>query len=197
MTRPRRLKIHHILNASRSNGPGQRAVVWTQGCTLGCPGCFNPETHDFISGEGKPVEDIARDLINLAYGIEGITISGGEPFQQAHALADLLDIIRRSSSLSIIVFTGYTLDELRGIPGAPAALSSIDVLIAGRFEVKNRLAAGLVGSANKTLHFLTPRYSAVDLGSIPEAEVFIQPDGDVVLTGIRPLTWQPEKRQAG
>jgi anaerobic ribonucleoside-triphosphate reductase activating protein len=174
-----------------------RAVVWTQGCNLGCPGCFNPETHDFKPGERIGVDILASMLLDLAPGIEGITISGGEPFQQAPALADLLAIVGRTSPLSIIVFTGYTLPELRKIPAASSVLASIDLLIAGRYEDASRLAVGLIGSANKTLHFLTPRYTAADLESVPEAEVIIAPDGGVELSGIRPLKWHPGKRQAG
>jgi anaerobic ribonucleoside-triphosphate reductase activating protein len=197
MRYPRSLKIHQLLNASRTNGPGLRAVVWTQGCSLGCPGCFNPETHDFKPGERVSIDVLASTLLDLAPGIEGITISGGEPFQQAPALAELLHIVRRSSPLSVIVFSGYTLPELNKIPAASRVLASIDLLIAGRYVQASRLAAGLVGSVNKTLHFLTPRYTSSDLESVPEAEVIINPDGGVVLSGIHPLAWQTEKRQVG
>jgi anaerobic ribonucleoside-triphosphate reductase activating protein len=197
MPYPLSLKIHHLLNASRTNGPGLRAVVWTQGCSLGCPGCFNPETHDIKPGERVNIDVLASTLLDLAPGIEGITISGGEPFQQSPPLAELLRIVRRSSPLSVIVFSGYTLHELQKIPGASRIFASIDLLIAGRYEQASRLAAGLIGSTNKTLHFFTPRYTASDLESIPEAEVIINPGGDVFLSGIHPLAWQTEKRQLG
>jgi anaerobic ribonucleoside-triphosphate reductase activating protein len=197
MGRPRSLLLHHTLPASLSNGPGLRAVIWTQGCTLGCPGCYNPETHGFKSGERNSVTKIASYLINLSPEIEGITISGGEPFQQAPALADLLTIVRSTSHLSILVFTGYTFAELREIPHAQRALALIDVLISGRYMLKHHLAVGLLGSANKTIHFLTPRYNCSNLGAVPEAEVLINPDGSVILSGISPLEWQSAKRDVG
>jgi anaerobic ribonucleoside-triphosphate reductase activating protein len=197
MLSPRSLKIHHMLKASRANGPGLRAVVWMQGCSLGCPGCFNPDTHDFKTGERIDVERLAISLLELPPEIEGITISGGEPFQQTPALADLLASIRRSSTLSVVVFTGYTLEELNTIPSAPTVFPSIDLLIAGRYEQTNRVAAGLLGSSNKKLHFLTQRYTAADMASVPDAEILINPDGSIVLSGIHPVNWHPKVRERG
>ena len=69
----------------------------------------------------------------------------------------------------------------------------VDVLIAGRYERRYHLGAGLLGSSNKKIHFLTPRYSARDLAAVPDAEVLIQPNGEVFLSGISPLDWQERK----
>lgn len=129
-------------------------------------------------------------MLALAPGIEGVTISGGEPFQQAPALAELTTALRAASPLSIIVFSGYSMAELQRIPAATAVIGSIDLLIAGRYEHSRRVAAGLLGSANKSLHFFTQRYTSADLEEVPEAEVLIESGGGIVLSGIEPLQWR-------
>ena len=106
------LRVHHFLPASRANGPGVRAVLWTQGCSLACPGCFNPETHTRQGGSDVPVADLLAALRALPAEVEGITISGGEPLQQAPALTNLLREVRAQTPLSVILFTGYTLAEI-------------------------------------------------------------------------------------
>lgn len=182
------LLLHHFEPISLSNGPGIRAVVWVQGCTLGCPGCFNPETHAH-EGEWVEVEELAAQIVDLGATIEGITISGGEPLQQLPALLDLLRAIKKKTSLSVLVFTGFQWEELKRIKDTEEFLRMIDVLIAGRYEANLRVARGLIGSSNKTAHFLTDRYSIQALDETPEAEVTILPDGQVVLSGIHPVVW--------
>lgn len=189
---PERLLIHHFEPASRANGPGLRAVLWVQGCAFGCPGCFNPETHDFHAGEHWTVAE-ALERIQQArqqYPLEGLTISGGEPLQQHHALATLLAAVRAQTNLSILVFTGYDWDELQRLNGIQRLLASVDVLLAGRYDASKRVAKSLLGSSNKTVHYLTPRYTAADLAAVPQAEVIIAPDGDVTFSGIDPLEWE-------
>ena len=94
-----RVRLHAVELASRANGPGLRSVVWFQGCTLGCSGCFNPGTHDSGGGYDTEVESLAEQLLS-APNIEGISISGGEPFQQPDALADLVARLGRRLSPS-------------------------------------------------------------------------------------------------
>ncbi len=183
------IRIHHFEAASRANGPGLRAVLWVQGCAFGCPGCFNPETHAFDQGEVLPVEQLAERILALPGGLDGLTISGGEPLHQHRALARLLAQIRKQSSLSILVFTGYDWAELQRLKGIERFLANVDVLIAGRYDASRRVAQGLIGSANKVAHFLTSRYTPADLETVPQAEVILSPDGEVILSGIDPLEW--------
>jgi anaerobic ribonucleoside-triphosphate reductase activating protein len=183
------LNIHHWTPNSCANGPGKRAVVWVQGCSLGCPGCFNPETHPRHGGNVVQVDELLGKLIALEEQIEGLTISGGEPLQQIPALLALLQELRRETKLSVLVFTGFTWAEVKCMPRSAELLATIDVLIAGRFEASQRLAQGLIGSANKTLHFLTQRYAWKDLQRTPPAEVWIASDGEIELSGIDPLHW--------
>jgi anaerobic ribonucleoside-triphosphate reductase activating protein len=181
------LRLHQFLPYSRANGPGRRAVVWVQGCTLGCPGCFNPETHIFADGEMVSIDDLFERLLKLGAAIEGVTVSGGEPFQQRSALLGLLRRIRAETPLSVLVFTGYSWEEVQRMPEAAELMSAIDVLIAGRYDQTERLARSLRGSTNKSVHLLTRRYSAADLDAVPPAEIIISKDGDVAATGIDPL----------
>lgn len=183
------LRLHHFEPLSRANGPGLRSVLWLQGCTLNCPGCFNPLTHTKDTGQPVTVEAIFDQMIALGDRIEGITVSGGEPLQQAAALVELLQHLRLKTTLSILLFTGFTWEEVNRLPEAPAILDSVDVLLAGRFQVNLRIASGLRGSSNKTIHLLSPRYSLADIGLVPPAEVIISPDGNLRFSGIEPLRW--------
>lgn len=181
------LRLHAFLPLSRANGPGARAVIWLQGCSLACPGCYNPETHGFEGGESISPDDLFASLMTLSDGIEGITVSGGEPLQQMRPLLVLLQRLRKETNLSCLVFTGYTWEEIQRMPDAEKLLACVDVLIAGRYAQSQRLARSLIGSGNKTAHFLTDRYTVTDLQRVPAAEVIITPEGDVVLSGIDPL----------
>ena len=154
---------------------------------MACPGCFNPQTHAFSGGEGVAVAELFQRVVRLGPAIEGLTLSGGEPFQQREAIAELLARLRGETNLSVIVFTGYTWEEVSALPQAGGLLAGVDVLIAGRYVAAERVARGLRGSANKTIHLLTPRYSLADLEAVPEAEVFVGPDGEVSASGTGPL----------
>jgi anaerobic ribonucleoside-triphosphate reductase activating protein len=177
--------VHAIEPRSRANGPGARFVVWLQGCTLGCPGCFNPTTHDPTAGRDIVVDEIATQLARTA-DIEGLSLSGGEPLQQPEATIALLDAAR-ALGLSTLAFSGYTIDEIGALPHGPAVLDRLDVLIDGRYVAGERLATGLRGSANQRIQLLTPRYALADVEATPIAEVRIARDGEVVLTGVNPL----------
>jgi len=181
------LRLHAFLPSSRANGPGWRAVIWTQGCSLACPGCFNPATHDPAGGRLVSVAALARRLRALGDRIEGVTISGGEPLQQAQAVLTLLEQLRRETRLSVLLFSGYTWEEILARPDAARWVGCVDVLIAGRYDARQRLARSLRGSANQTVHFLTSRYTPADLETVPDAEVVLAADGTLRLTGIAPV----------
>lgn len=176
------LRLHSILPRSRANGPGWRSVVWVQGCSLGCPGCFNPQTHDREQvAEEVKVEDLIRRIVEA--DTEGLTVSGGEPLQQADAVVALLEAAR-AAGLSTLLFTGLEWEEVQRLPLAPRIMQCVDVLLAGRYVADQRVATGLLGSANKTVHILSPRHTLEEIAATPEAEVVILPDGRVVFSGI-------------
>lgn len=183
------LRLHKFLPASYANGPGRRAVIWVQGCSLGCPGCSNPETHSPLDGELVRLDDLYARILALEETIEGVSISGGEPLQQPRPLLNLVKRIRRSTTLSILLFTGFTWDEIERMSFAPELLSIVDVIIAGRYDQDQPLQSGLVSSANQTAHFLTDRYSSHDLEVVPPGEVIISEDGEITVSGVDTLAW--------
>ena len=182
-----RVRIHATEARSRANGPGSRFVIWMQGCTLGCAGCFNPTTHDALGGRDVAIEELAAEMARARdAGSEGLSLSGGEPLQQAEGAAALLDAAR-SLGLSTLAFSGYTLEELRALPHGSEVLARLDVLIDGRYVSTERLATGLRGSQNQRIHLLTPRYTMSDIEATPVAEVRISASGEAILTGVNPL----------
>ena len=169
---------------SRANGPGARFVVWLQGCTLGCPGCFNAHTHDAAGGREITLDELVAAM--AASGAEGLSLSGGEPLQQPEAARQLLDAAR-ALGMSTLAFSGYTIDEIRALPGGPEVLARLDVLIDGRYVARERLATGMRGSANQRIQLLTERYTRADVEATPVAEIRIGKDGQLTLTGVDPL----------
>lgn len=157
------LRVAQTVADTEAEGPGRRFAVWVQGCTLGCPGCCNPEM--FAPRGGELVEPAALAARVLATpGVEGLSVLGGEPFQQAEAVAELCRAVR-AGGRSVMVYSGYTLEELRALPGpGPAALlAETDLLCDGRYvrEQPERRRRWL-GSANQRLHFLTDRHRPDD-----------------------------------
>jgi len=183
-------RIHAVEPKSRANGPGSRFVVWMQGCTLGCAGCFNPTTHDARGGREVTVEELAAQM--EASGSEGLSLSGGEPLQQALASIALLDAAR-ALGMSTLAFSGYSIDEIRAFPDGPAVLARLDVLIDGRYVASERLASGLRGSDNQRIQLLTDRYTLADVEATPVAEIRIGKAGEIVLTGVNPLKLKQQR----
>jgi anaerobic ribonucleoside-triphosphate reductase activating protein len=146
-------------------------------------------THAYTGGELLAVDVLFERLMALGDAVEGLTVSGGEPFQQRHALLALLQQMRRETQLSVLVFTGFSWEEVQCIPEAGKMLACIDVLIAGRYDHAQRLARDLRGSANKTVHLLSYRYTMADIQAVPPAEVIVTATGDVLMSGIDPVRW--------
>jgi anaerobic ribonucleoside-triphosphate reductase activating protein len=180
------LNLHAVLPRSRANGPGIRTAIWVQGCSLQCPGCFNPETHAHEPRLLVQVEPLVRELEHAGSAIEGITISGGEPLEQPHGLVNLLRRIRERTRLSVILFSGYTLPEIERMPHADPVLARVDVLVAGRFVGALRRSHGLRGSSNQTIHLLSDRYRLHEVEESPVGEISIDRQGAVSVTGIDP-----------
>ncbi|HEX4419325.1 MAG TPA: 4Fe-4S single cluster domain-containing protein [Kofleriaceae bacterium] len=181
------IRVHGVEPRSRANGPGVRFVVWFQGCTLGCPGCFNPATHATAVGGRQSIAELTAAMaVAAAAGATGLSLSGGEPLQQPVAARALLDAAR-TLGLSTLAFSGYTIDEVRALPGGPDVLARLDVLIDGRYVAGDRLASGLRGSANQRIHLLTDRHTLAEVEATPVAEIRIGRGGELVLTGVDPL----------
>lgn len=134
------------------DGPGLRAVVWTQGCKHNCPGCHNKDTHNFKGGFLTTTEEIIEQIRKLRYH-KGITFSGGDPLEQSEACLEIAKVAKELG-LDIWCYTGYTYEEIREAnnPSWNNFLQYIDVLIDGKYEETQRnLMLDFRGSNNQRL----------------------------------------------
>src|SRR5262249_17351777 len=144
-----------------AEGPGRRYALWVQGCSIRCPGCCNPDLFSMRGGSHVAVAELEQELEQAAPEIEGVTFLGGEPFEQAAALAQLA-ARARSLRLSVMTFSGYTLEELRGSkePAVHALLAVTDLLVDGRYDAAQpESSRRWAGSRNQRFHFLTGFYA--------------------------------------
>ena len=171
-----------------ANGPGVRISLFVSGCTHHCEGCFNEDAWDFHYGkpfteqeENRIIEYLKNDFVS------GITLLGGEPFEQAKDLAELSKLIN-SLGLSIVCFTGYTIEELKSQNNNDVNnfLLQIDLLIDGGFEKENYdLSRPWVGSSNQRYHFLTNFYTPEIIKKYKnKIEVHINQNGKVEINGM-------------
>jgi anaerobic ribonucleoside-triphosphate reductase activating protein len=185
---PDRLSVVH------HSGPGLRLVFWVQGCSVRCTRrCINPTLLDAAGGFLVAAADLERALLGKAADYpeaEGVTVLGGEPFDQASALAAALSPVR-AAGLSLMVYSGHRLEELEGStdPGVAALLALCDLLVDGPF-VDALYDPGLVwrGSRNQRLLRLTDRYTEADLATAMARQaralwVSQAPAGSVVVSG--------------
>lgn len=169
-------------------GPGTRFVVWVQGCPLSCPDCISPQWIPFAGGRAVPVPELASAIVES--GVDGVTLSGGEPFAQAAALARLVTLVRAERDLSVMCYTGYRLERLRRQGGAAAdLLCQLDLLVDGPYVVHRHADLRWRASTNQRLHQLTDRH-ADDLAG-PDTGVGLQfevgADDSVSWLGVPPV----------
>jgi len=139
-------------------GPGRRVGLWLTGCTLNCPGCMSPH---FFMRQPTQRMTVAAVMKKLQPGLrccDGLTVSGGEPFQQPWALHSLLQAFHHEfPGKDVLVYSGYTIEEIWRDAEKRLALRGIDLLIDGRFEVKNTQEKIWRGSDNQRLLLLSER----------------------------------------
>ena len=179
-----KLRLNSILRSSYANGPGNRFVIWTQGCSFNCQGCFNPETHSSDGGYEIETGELF-EKITAEKDIEGISVSGGEPLLQADGLLFLLKRIKEETDLSVLIFTGFDYDEILKDRKKKEVLNYADILIAGRYDKSKKSNKPLVSSLNQEMLFLTDRYCFDDITPV-DGEVVISLDGKILITGVRP-----------
>jgi len=175
-------------------GPGLRAVVWVQGCSLRCPGCMVPETWATTGGQlVDPIE--LADYILVREDIEGVTISGGEPTEQPAAVARLLARVKAAGK-NTWVYSGYTLRELldRRDPATDEMLSLIDVLVDGRYDINQAGRYPFRGSMNQNIIHLTHAIASDRVAQAASSAIEVQIDqyGHLVLIGIPPPGFLPQ-----
>lgn len=188
------VRLHNIVFHTRVLGPGDRTAIWFQGCLRRCKGCMSPSSRPMDGGEIVSIPMLC-DAVLAQEGIEGVTISGGEPFLQPVALENILTRLRSSSSLGVIIYTGYTIAQLRelGDLHINRILNGlVDLLIDGEYIEALNDGKSLRGSSNQRLIFLTDRYrSCWELyeGTTRNAEVILSA-GEAFFIGIPSVeTW--------
>ena len=152
------LAVHSLAYPVTALGPGRRVALWVAGCPLRCPGCITPELLDANSGRLVSIDDLATRILSLDCGLDGLTLSGGEPFAQPGGLSSLLGRVRPARpSWNVIAYSGFRLDRLREMgQEAAALLAQVDMLVDGPYLADMPSEHPLAGSGNQEVHFLTP-----------------------------------------
>lgn len=148
------IRIAGIVNESIVDGPGIRLVVFTQGCRHNCIDCHNPDTHSFSAGYYMEIEHIV-ERIKSNILLDGLTLSGGDPFEQA-SIASKLAFKVKDLGLSVVTYTGYTFEELilkaEENKEVRSLLLATDILIDGCFQIENKdLTLPFIGSSNQRI----------------------------------------------
>ena len=149
------MRVYGLVQDSIVDGPGLRFVCFVQGCPHHCPGCHNPDSHDFNSGTEMTTDEVIEKMLSNPL-TDGLTLSGGEPFEQAE---DCMVIARAAHDhgLNVWCYTGYTLEHLmeHGTGDQLALLAEIDVLVDGKFVLSERsLDLPWRGSRNQRVIYL-------------------------------------------
>lgn len=147
-----KMRVAGIVNESIVDGPGFRLAVFAQGCPHACPGCHNPQTHDFAGGYELDTDQIIEKMRKNPL-LDGLTLTGGEPFCQPRACA-VLAKAAKEMGLNVWCYTGYTFEELIKASQSDQMdlLGYLDVLVDGRFQLEKRtLECRFRGSSNQRL----------------------------------------------
>lgn len=149
------MRISGIISESIVDGPGIRLVVFFQGCSHNCLGCHNPDTHSFSGGKEITVDEII-DKIEKAPYLDGITLSGGDPFFQVEEMLKLLKIVKEKTNVNVWVYSGYTFEEIIELGKKKneylEVIKYIDVLVDGRFIFEKRdISLQYKGSTNQRI----------------------------------------------
>lgn len=179
------MNISHWLSDVTTLGPGQRLGLWVQGCKRKCKGCVSPELQSG-SGLNYPIETLIQVLNNqiVKNHLVGVTISGGEPFEQAKELFELCAAL---DSNDILVYTGYTYEEIIKRFGSEIKKSNIGVLITGPYIEELNDDLPLRGSSNQEMVFLNKTLESdyqLYLKSHKREQQFFLFDGEIYMAGI-------------
>ena len=157
------LNISSTVSHSRANGPGLRAVVWVQGCSIGCKGCYSVSTHSHTKNYLLEPSMISNWLLSLN-NIEGVTFSGGEPFEQAAAVLEVIKLVRKQRpNFTVFIFSGYTFKFLNSSSNDVVIdlLNQCDMVSTGPY-IDALKDTNLLwrGSQNQELHYISDIYSS-------------------------------------
>lgn len=182
------IRVGHFEPCVIEMGPGKRACLWVRGCSINCHGCSTPELIPSEPPNATSIDTVTQwiDQALIDHHIEGVSFSGGEPFEQTEALTIVARHVR-TLGLSVISWSGYTLKHLqspRAPEGSKELLAKLDVLVDGPF-IESRFVSGLPlrGSDNQQIHLLTTRYSERDFAE-SKAQIRVNPDGSMRIIGV-------------
>jgi len=130
-------------------GPGKRLAIWVQGCSLGCKGCINPELWESLGGKKIHLQQLAASLLPVISQFDGITITGGEPFRQYEQLIAFCSFLKQKLNINILVYSGFTIDQLIENHPDKIFLSCIDHLVDGPYLQNHGEKNSLRGSSNQ------------------------------------------------
>lgn len=183
------LTIARLKQNSEVLGPGRRAVIWTFGCSRNCPQCIAREMNNADPQFSLSPDDLYRWILNIN-NIVGITITGGEPFEQdPKALLAFLKLVKRDPrNLSVMCYTGYLLKDLLNNERTSPLLEYIDLLVDGPYLHELNDGHQWRGSSNQKIHSLNRKYNELaDTASNEfnrKIEIELSVDMRLELTGI-------------
>lgn len=192
------IRVSHYCASTNVLGPGTRFALWLQGCEKRCPKCINPEGRDLGGGYLMPIGELITK-IKAQEGINGITISGGEPFLQFDMLELLVQSISRETGLDIMLYSGYELREIIMMLGngrAKEFFSHIDIFVDGAYIDVLNTGSIYRGSDNQKFYFFTDKYAAFSEKFYStrgrDIEFELGRENDVVMIGIPPKDFYGE-----
>ncbi len=176
------MNIAHIEPYSFIYGPGCRTVLWTQGCSIQCKGCWNTQMWSFEPKMQYSIHELLSQILENKPHIEGITLLGGEPLDQYQ---DTLELCQKTqeNGLSVMLFTGYEMNEIEE-KNMQDILLCTDILITGRYDLTKRtLQHQWIGSTNQEIHFLTEKYSQYNVQNNNYVEITLTDTGALNILG--------------
>ena len=150
------LRLYMVVPCSEVLGPYKRFIVWVQGCNKRCRGCIAKDSWALDGGELVEIDDLVQQILQQD-AIEGITISGGEPFIQQGALRELIARIREHKDIGVIIYTGMKYDAIKDT----ALAQSADIIIDGEYIEELNDNKSLRGSSNQNVICITNRYKSI------------------------------------
>jgi anaerobic ribonucleoside-triphosphate reductase activating protein len=182
------MNVAHIEEQSYIYGPGCRFVIWTQGCSIRCKGCWNQPMWAFKTKNSFSAETLFEKICREKDIIEGVTLLGGEPLDQYKETLALAKKCR-AEKLSVMLFTGYDMAEIQD-KQMNGILDYTDILIAGRYEEEHRtLNHQWIGSTNQKIYFLSDRYKDYRITDTNYIEIAIEHTGSLTLLGFPDTFW--------
>lgn len=180
------IRVYRVYFPVTTLGYGQRLGVWVMGCSRNCAGCISPEMQPW-DGPLIPVEQITRRL-PPDLPCDGLTVSGGEPFDQPEAVAELAEWFCRHYNDDILIYTGYTLAQLREKhdPAVDRLLELAGAIVDGPYVESENRGRGLYGSENQTVHVFRHEQRYRDFANAERKVQCITEHHRLVLIGVPP-----------